>query len=281
MTRNLEKARRDRDEWAATLESRVDERTHEIREMQAELIRSEKLASLGELVAGIAHELNNPLTGITMYTSIISEDPRLDPDLKKDFSTIMRQAERCARIVRELLNFARDSTPYKTMNSVNDTLERTLALVENHALFHNVEIVKKYDPKVPEVLMDPGQLEQVFFNMLVNASQAMPEGGQVTLSTGVKSYSRGAGKGRSVFVRIQDTGHGIPPEAISSIFDPFFTTKGTKGTGLGLAVSFRIVENHGGSIEVETEVGKGTAFNIILPLGTAAEDSEPPVTLVP
>lgn len=269
MTQKLKKAREELQEWAATLEAKVEERTNRIKEMQSELIRSEKLASLGELVAGIAHEINNPLTGILMFASMLARDPRLDPALKGDLETIIRETQRCGNIVRELLNFSRESLPQKSLNSVNRVMETTLALVQHQAYFHDIEVVKDLDPRVPEVLMDPGQMQQVFINMLVNASQAMPKGGTLTIRSGARPEIE------SIFVQIRDTGGGIDPENLERIFDPFFTTKGHNGTGLGLAVSYGIVENHGGEIEVESRVGEGTCFTIRLPMGVPKPADQP------
>lgn len=260
MTRSLKKAREDRDKWAATLESRVEERTQQIQEMQSVIIRSEKLASLGELAAGIAHELNNPLTGIVLHASIIENDSELPPKLKEELHTITWEADRCARIVKNLLDFSRKSEPRKAMNSVNGTIDQALSLVEHLANFQNIEIVKEYAEDLPDLLLDPGQIEQVFVNMFVNASQAMEDEGRLTLWTGLDV------DGESVLIKVEDTGQGIPEEHLSRIFDPFFSTKGAKGTGLGLSVSYGIIEGHGGTIEVQSEVRKGTVFTITIPV---------------
>ncbi|GBE14036.1 MAG TPA: sensor histidine kinase [Proteobacteria bacterium] len=260
MTGKLKKAREERDEWAATLETRVEERTRKIKEMQSVLIRSEKLASLGELVAGIAHELNNPLTGIMIHAPFIAEDPRLDEGLKEDCQTIIHEAKRCSRIVRKLLDFARVSDPQKTMQSVNEAINRSIALIEHHADFNDIEIVKEYAPDLPNTLMDASQIEQVFINMMVNASQAMPAGGKLTIGTGLNAA------GDSIYIRIEDTGCGIPKENMEKLFDPFFSTKGNKGTGLGLSVSYGIIQSHGGEIEVDSKPDRGTVFIITLPV---------------
>jgi len=260
MTSSLKKAGEDREKWAATLETKVEERTQQIREMQSVIIRSEKLASLGELAAGIAHELNNPLTGIVLHASIIEDNPELPPHLKEDLHTITGEADRCARIVKNLLDFSRKTEPTKAMNNINDTIDRALSLVENLAPFQNIQIVKEYSDNLPDLLLDPGQIEQVFVNMFVNASQAMEDGDSLILSTGLEL------RGEAVHIRVQDTGQGISEKNIGRIFDPFFSTKGAKGTGLGLSVSYGIIEGHGGTIEVRSEVGKGTVFTITIPV---------------
>ena len=238
----------------------MEERTREIKEMQSVLVRSEKLASLGELVAGIAHELNNPLTGIMIHTSLISGDPRLDKTLVEDCETVLHEAKRCSKIVKELLDFARASEPQKTMYQVSKAIDRTIALIEYNTDFKETEIIKEYDPDLPAALMDASQIGQVLINMIVNANQAMPQGGKLIIKTGVneaKDY---------IYVRIEDAGCGIPEENLEKLFDPFFSTKGHKGTGLGLSVSYGIIQSHGGDIEVESTPGRGTVFTIYLPL---------------
>lgn len=259
MTHNLKQAQDELALWGSQLEAKVEQRTHEIKEMQSRLIRSEKIASLGELVAGIAHELNNPLTGVLMFASMIAGDSRLDPALKPDFETIIRETQRCAGIVRGLLDFARESMPQKSLGSVEKILDQTLSLVAHHSSFHDIEVVRDYE-QTPEILVDPNQIEQVFMNLFINASQAMESGGTLRIQT------RYLGDLSSIRIRISDTGCGIPEENLSKIFDPFFSTKGHKGTGLGLSVSYGIIENHGGQIEVESTLGEGTTFTITLPL---------------
>jgi len=260
MTGKLKKAKEEQDEWAATLEARVEERTRKIKDMQAVLIRTEKLASLGELVAGIAHELNNPLTGLMIHASLISHDPRLDDGLAEDCRVVIHEATRCSKIIKELLDFARVSEPQKVMQSVSKAIDQAIALIEHNVDFKDIEIIKEYDPDLPEILMDASQIEQVFVNMIINAGQAMPQGGKLVIRTGVSA------SGDHIYIRVEDTGCGIPEENIGKIFDPFFSTKGNKGTGLGLSVSYGIIQSHGGEIEVDSKLGTGTAFIITLPI---------------
>ena len=263
MTVNLQKAREELEEWTMTLESRVVERTRKIEKMQTELIRSEKLASLGQLVAGIAHEINNPLTGIMMYSSILASDHRFDPALRADLDIILQETHRCSNIVRELLNFARSEPPAKTPQSLERLMEGCLALVVNQTYFHDICIHRCYASPMPEIAIDAGQIQQVFLNLLVNASQAMPKGGELTIRTGIDNEEQTA------FIALTDTGCGIAAENIKKIFDPFFSTKGHEGTGLGLSVSYGIIESHGGEIKVESQVGEGTTFTIHLPIHAA------------
>ncbi len=272
MTRNLRQAQEQLQNLASSLEAKVEERTRQIQHMQGQLVRSEKLASLGELVAGIAHEINNPLTGIMVFASLTLENPRLHEGLRGDIETIFRETQRCAGIVQGLLEFSREATPEKTQESVNYILEKSLRLLENQAGFHDIRIRREFDGDLPKILVDANQLNQVFINIILNAAQAMVCGGELTLTSGLDPTGSG------VFVRVRDTGCGIPEENLKRIFDPFFTTKDQGGTGLGLSVSYGIIENHGGTIEVESVVGEGTTFTVLLPLkpsqnqpGSAAE----------
>lgn len=270
MALNLKNAQHELKDWAGTLEAKVQERTREIKHMQAELFQSEKLVALGEMSAGIAHEVNNPLTGILMYASMLYNDPRIEPDLKEDLAVILRETRRCGGIVRELLEFSRKSVPQKSMSSISQLMEKTLCLVENQALFFNIRVIRNYDRWQPDVFLDPNQIEQVFMNLIFNAAQAMPDGGTLTIETGVQET------GSSVWVKIRDTGCGIPPENLERIFNPFFTTKGVHGTGLGLSVSYGVVESHGGQIEVESKPGEGSTFTIMLPLSPQEQDAGAP-----
>jgi two-component system, NtrC family, sensor kinase len=274
MTLKLKQARVELEEWAKNLETKVETRTHEIRDIQAQLIRSEKLASLGELVAGIAHEINNPLTGILVFTSLVSKDPKLDPALKNDLETVVQQTQRCSRIVKGLLDFSRESVPQKKFTSLNSIMDMSLSLVERQVLFQNITIIKDYSNDIPDILLDPNQMEQIFINMILNAGQAMHDGGTLHVRTGMTTDDL------YEFVMISDTGCGIPEENLVKIFDPFFTTKANKGTGLGLSISYGIINNHGGTIEVNSVVGSGTSFTIKLPI-KSEEDLNRGVELYP
>jgi two-component system, NtrC family, sensor kinase len=260
MTLNLKRARSELEGWGKTLEQMVQERTQELTQIQAQLIRSEKLASLGEVVAGIAHEINNPLTGILVFSSLIHSNPKLDETLKNDIETVIRETKRCATIVKGLLEFARCSTPKKGLASVNEVSDTALSLIEHQILFQDITVVREYADDLPQLLLDPNQIEQVFINIFINAAQAMQ--GEGTLK--VRSWADHA-QG-CVFLTISDNGCGIPEANLAKVFDPFFSTKENKGTGLGLSVSYGILQEHGGSIEVQSEVGDGTTFTIKLPL---------------
>ncbi len=267
MTAKLKETRDEYQELTETLEAKVIERTEEIANVSDQLVRSEKLASLGQLVAGIAHEINNPLAGILMFSHLFAEDKRLDENQRQDALTIVHETNRCADIVKRLLDFSRTSIPDKRLKSLSDIMERTLALVEHHANVNDVEIIRHYGVNLPNIEVDPTQMEQVFINLLVNGCHAMPLGGRMTI------VMRTDSKRDRLITTIEDTGQGISEENLGRIFDPFFTTKnqdlgGVSGTGLGLSVSYGIVENHGGQIKVQSSVGYGTVFTVELPISS-------------
>lgn len=259
MTDNLAKASAELNVWASSLEHKVEERSQEIKRMETQLHHSEKLASLGNLVAGIAHEINNPLTGVLLYASIISEDSRLNPMLKADLERIIAETRRCAEIVKQLLEFSREAVAHKEAISITTLLDKVVGLLYRQPSFHNITITCNYAPNLPDVFVDPSQIQQVFVNLFINASHAMPDGGELTITTTLFNG------GSYVRIEIRDTGCGIGQENLNLIFDPFFTTK-AEGTGLGLSISYGIVKNNGGKIEVSSTVGVGSTFMIQLPV---------------
>ncbi|MBS3919194.1 MAG: PAS domain S-box protein [Deltaproteobacteria bacterium] len=232
-----------------------------LQETHLQLVSSEKMASLGKLAAGIAHEINNPLGGILIYSSLMLEDlPEEDPK-RGDLARIVQEAGRCKEIVKGLLEFARQTEPKREPTDINRAINDGLFFLVNQALFHNIRIVKELDPFLPFVRGNSGQLKQVFMNIIVNAAEAMHGNGTLTIRTSVSADRK------TVWIGFTDTGEGIPEENLSRIFDPFFTTKDVgKGTGLGLATSFGIIEEHGGKISVNSKVGEGATFAIELPV---------------
>ncbi len=259
MADNLAQAQSELQEWGKTLEQKVIVRTAEITEMQEQLLRSAKLASMGELVAGIAHEINNPLTGILMFASLSSKNPDIPEQVRDNLDLIVSETGRCAKIVRGLLEFARESIPEKKPDSINRIIELTLQLVSQQAIFQDIDVRYHGAENLPDLEVDADQIEQVFFNMFINAGQAMPTGGVLTIST------RLAEEGKVIQIVIEDTGTGISKENLDRIFDPFFSTKSQKGFGLGLSVSYGIIKNHGGRVDVKSREGEGTRFTIYLP----------------
>lgn len=238
----------------------------ELEKTQIQLLQAEKMSSLGKLSAGVAHQLNNPLGGITLYTKFLLEDYDLADDVKKDLNRILQEAQRCSATVKELLEFARQTSHMVKLHDLNGAMLRTMFLLENQALFQNIEIEKNFEENLPQVPVDIQQMNHVFMNIILNAAQAMDGKGKLTLTT------RLAPKGDKVVVEIADTGPGIPEDVMKHIFEPFFTTKEEgKGTGLGLSMVYGIIEDHGGKITAKSKVGSGTAMTIELPLKTANE----------
>ncbi len=263
MTENLVLANESLTQWGRTLEKRVEEGTRELREAQDALVQSEKLASLGKIAAGVAHEINNPLTSILINASLMLEREGFDEGSRESLTIVAEETSRCAQIVRGLLEFARQTPSQIVMTDVNDLLDRTIQVFEKQAAVRNISVVKCLDRTLPPTPLDKNKMRQVFSNMAINAFEAMPEGGTLTI------VSRFAGSNRQMEVLFTDTGVGIPKENLGRLFDPFFTTK-SFGTGLGLSVSYGIIEQSGGSIKVTSEVGRGSTFVITLPLGDEA-----------
>ena len=260
MIAELKRSRDAIEGWTQTLEQRVQERTQELQQVQDQLIHAGKMAAIGELAAGVAHEINNPLTGVLTFSSLMLKKVDENHPWKKDLENIVQQTTRCRNIVRGLLDFARQRKPDKKEWDIRTLIEQTLTLVEKQAPFQNIKINKEFRGMIPMLFVDGDQIQQVFMNILLNAADAMTEnGGTLTIRTELKDGI--------ATVSFTDTGCGIPKEHFSKLFDPFFTTKQTgKGTGLGLAISYGIIQSHSGDIEVESEVGRGSTFRISLPI---------------
>ncbi len=267
MTADLKAANEKLIEWGKTLEKKVEERTKELTEMQAHLIQSEKLASLGKLAAGIAHEINNPLGGVLIYSHLLLEDTDKNSPHYENLKKIVKETSRCKDIVKGLLEFARPKEPEMSLVNINEIVERSLSIMERQALFQNIKIKKSYVSNLPRIVADSAQLQQVFVNIIINAAEAMNGNGILTLSTSLN------GDGTFIEIKFSDTGHGIEEEDQKRLFEPFFTTKEVgKGTGLGLAISYSIIQKHQGTIKVKSEVGKGSTFNVRLPVMSEHKD---------
>jgi len=236
-----------------TRDEKLKETTNE------QLMRSEKLASLGRLAAGVAHEINNPLTGILTFSNLLLKKKSPDDPEREKLETIINETIRCRTIVKGLLDFARQTKPEKRFADLNEIIEYSLSLIERHASFHNIKIIREFAPSLPKMKVDTNQIQQVFMNIIINAQEAMPEGGTLIIKTS-------ATEDGFIEIKFIDTGCGIPEENMDKLFDPFFTTKHqTMGTGLGLAVSYGIAERHQGNLEIQSQLGKGTTVIIRLP----------------
>jgi len=238
--------------------------------LRQQLIQSEKLSALGELISGIAHELNNPLTGVMGYSQLLQLRKDLDERARENLLKINNLALRCQKIVQNLLSFARKQKPERTLSSVNDMLERTVELRNYELSVNNIEIVRELDRSLPQTIADAHQLQQVFLNVITNAEYAMLQAhgrGRLVIR------SRTDAQNNRIVVEISDDGPGIPEAHLSKIFDPFFTTKEVgKGTGLGLSLSYGIIKEHGGNIYALSRPGEGATFVIELPIITRFSD---------
>jgi len=280
MTEALRQSRHELRESARTLEQKVAERTRALRAAEAEAARGEKLASVGLLAAGIAHELNNPLTGVLTFSSLMRKKVPDGSEDAEDLDLVISETKRCAAIIRRLLDFAREKTPEKKYADLNALVEDTVRIVERPATLRDIEINLELDPAVPQVWVDADLVKQVVMNIVVNAQHAIEQKGSITVRTRRLAEPRSPKPGLPAVemaeISIIDTGCGISDKDLQRIFDPFFTTKGVgKGTGLGLSVSHGIVEAHGGAIEVESTPGEGSTFRVYLPVEPAQAPAGP------
>lgn len=230
----------------------------ELQKLNAQLIRTEKLAAMGTLAAGVAHEVNNPLASISSLIQMLQSRGDLSEDAREQLKLISTQIQRISQVTRDMMDFARVRPAAKRSVDVNSIIEKSLRLASFDNAFQKLELKTELYPEIPEVLADADQLEQVFLNLFLNARDAMPEGGEL--------YTRTIENQGEVNIEISDSGSGVDEQNLKHIFDPFFTTKPAgKGTGLGLAVCYGIVTAHGGRIEIERNNGKGTKFVVVLP----------------
>lgn len=235
------------------------EAEEKLEKARIQLIQSEKMVSIGRLAAGVAHEINNPLGGIIMYSHLVLEDLKADSNTALNLQKAITEAERCKRIVSELLDFSRQNEPIFESTDINAVIEESISMVSGQPIFQNVEILKTFDSHLPPIMGDKSQLQQVFINLAMNAAEAMKEGGRLVVET---SLATGF-----VLITFADTGCGISPENQEKIFEPFFTTKAAqKGTGLGLAVSHGIVASHKGELSMSSRLNAGTTFIVKLPI---------------
>jgi two-component system, NtrC family, sensor kinase len=269
-------------EFTQHLEQKVDDRTRQLDEAHQKLLATDRLASLGQLAASVAHEINNPLYSIlnlsTLMQRILKDDgipaDRL-PEFRKHLTHVISETTRVGRIVTDLLAFSRRSRSQKSYANLNEIIKTTVSLLDHKLNLMSVSLDLRLDPKLPEVLCDPSQMQQVVINLVMNAAEATHDSDvrRVTIS------SRYVKQKDSVAIDVKDTGEGMSPELIDKIFDPFFTTKDEgregkegKGLGLGLAVVFGIIQSHRGDIEVDSTPGRGTTFTVYLPLSNNSDE---------
>jgi len=270
MTDDLAEARHEIEDWSKRLEEKVIEKTGELQRAQRQVLHVEKMASLGKLAATVAHELNNPLSGILTYARLVRrslDGMELSPveieSMRHHLGVVERECSRCGDVVRNLLQFARRNGGELQDAALDDVLDRSLVLIRHHLEMHGVRLVRDVQVHDTRVLCDPGQIQQALVALFVNAVEAIAETGDGEGELRVRLVD---GPDDAVVIEVTDTGLGIPPELRSSIFEPFFSTKEDQsGVGLGLAVVYGIVQRHGGQIEVDSEPGCGATFRIQLP----------------
>lgn len=231
--------------------------------MEEQIAQADKLASIGQLSAGVAHEINNPLGIILGYTQLLLRDEESGSERFEDLKIIEKHAKGCQGIVADLLSFSRSSKPEKEVVNIHQVIDEVLTFIQHHSAMDGVEIAKDYDLSVPAIVLDQKKIKQVFINLIMNAWHAVGKTGSIKVGSEFDASAN------QVRVKVTDSGYGVENKILSRIFDPFFTTKPMgEGTGLGLSVSYGIVKNHGGDILVNSRQGKGATFTVILPLGS-------------
>jgi two-component system, NtrC family, sensor kinase len=262
----LQKAHRELLYMNQNLEAIVVERTEALARSEKQMAQADRLASIGQLSAGIAHEINNPLGIILGFTQLLKRGEDESSQRHGDLKTIEKHVRNCQSIVSDLLNFARSAPTRKKRVRIHDTINEVVNFIRHHSNKGDVIIDRHYDPEVPPLMVDEEKIRQVLINLVMNALHAVGKTGTITISTRLDASQR------QVAICVADTGYGIEQKNLTRIFDPFFTTKPTgEGTGLGLSVSYGIIKNHGGDILVESEPGQGARFTLLLPAANQGE----------
>ena len=265
MSNRLQVAQAEITAWAHTLEERVEEKTHELKQAHQRMLHVEKMATIGKMAAVVAHEINNPLSGILTYSKLVkrwidnnmSGSPKKE-EMKNSLDLVASESKRCGELVKNLLSFSRVSPMNLAWCDLNQVIDRCVRLVQHKMEMSGIQLNLDLASDLPMAHCDPAQIEQVVLAMVINAIDAMPQEGNLWISTHVSAAG--------IELVIRDDGIGIPAEHLPHIFEPFYTTKESGGSGLGLAISQNIVERHGGQIEVDSIVGQGTTFRIVLPV---------------
>jgi two-component system NtrC family sensor kinase len=268
MGENLKRAYNQLKQWSYRLAERVNEKTIELEEIHKSILQVEKMTSLGKMAASVAHELNNPLAGIVTYAKVLEKKVKSNvptgdrqDSIIKDLELIRSESLRCGNIVRNLLAFARGKSANFQETQLDDIINRSLDIMHHHMMLAKVEVEKEISLTNNKIFCDPDQLMQALIALLVNAVEAMPQGGQLRISA-----EDSENEPEQIIIKIQDSGVGISEEVVDKIFEPFFTTKkDQKGVGLGLPVVYGIIQRHRGKIWVKSKVNEGTTFFIQLP----------------
>jgi two-component system NtrC family sensor kinase len=277
MSTRLKKEHNENVAWTHTLEQRVEQKTRELKRAHEHALHTEKMASIGKMAAVLAHEINNPLSGILTYSKLLRKWIDRDDggasrhgDICDSLDLIAAESRRCGDLVKNLLTFSRTTPMNLQPTNLNQIVDRALRLTHHQMDLAGVHVELQIDPKLPVVLCDGAQIEQVLLALMVNSLDAMPQGGNLWITTKLDANAN------AVRVIVKDDGAGIPPDILPRMFEPFLTTKETgKGVGLGLAISRSILERHNGNIEVQSELGRGTTFTVTLPCEAEFEDRAP------
>lgn len=269
MVESLKNMRSELEDWGKTLEQKVNERTNELQNIQNKIMQTDRLASIGQLAAGVAHEINNPLGGILVLSSLTIENISENDPNRNNLEEIVKQTIRCRDIVKSLLEFSRQADAKLSKVNIISVLDYTISLLENQNVFNQIKLKKIYQKDIPRVEVDESQFQQVFMNIILNAIQAMNNVGMMEL---VVSYNDQL---QRIVISIEDNGSGISKDIIDKIFDPFFSTKQVgEGTGLGLSIAYGIVTRHNGKMYVSSEEGVGSVFTVELPVIKLTESDE-------
>lgn len=280
MSSQLKREHSENEAWTRSLEQRVEQKTRELKRAHEHALHTEKMASIGKMAAVLAHEINNPLSGILTYAKLLRKYVDKDgngkdraQEIRESLDLIASESRRCGDLVKNLLTFSRTTPMNLQPTNLNQVIEQALRLVQHQLELTGIHVEEQLETDLPLTECDGAQIEQVLLALLMNAIDAMPQGGNVWITT---SSSAEAGQLKIV---VRDDGSGIPPEILHRIFEPFLTTKETgRGVGLGLAISHSILERHNGTIEVQSEVGKGTTFTLTLPWDAEQIKAPAPIT---
>jgi two-component system NtrC family sensor kinase len=279
MSNRLQVAQAEITAWARTLEDRVEEKTRELKQAHQTMLHVEKMATIGKMAAVVAHEINNPLSGILTYSKLVKRwiEKNTTPSLKQEemrgsLDLVASESKRCGELVKNLLSFSRVSPMNLAWCDLNQVIDRCVRLVQHKLDLGGIQVNLDLLTDLPAARCDPAQVEQVVLAMVMNAIDAMPQGGNLWIGTRVS--------GGALALVIRDDGIGIPEEHLAHIFEPFYTTKESGGSGLGLAISQNIVERHGGHIELKSVAGEGTTFKIVLPIDSQRPAVREDATLV-
>jgi two-component system, NtrC family, sensor kinase len=286
MSRELQSERSANLAWTRTLEQRVEQKTGELKRAHEHALHTEKMASIGKMAAVLAHEINNPLSGILTYAKLLrkwidrqdadatasgheASDATRRKEIRDSLDLIASESRRCGDLVKNLLAFSRTAPINLQPANLNQVIDRSLRLVQHQLDLAGIQVQQQLDPDLPLVSCDAAQIEQVILALVMNAMDAMPQGGNLWLTTRLDAEQN------CVRIVVRDDGSGIPPEILSRLFEPFLTTKETgRGVGLGLAISHSILERHSGTIEVQSEVGRGTTFTVTLPWDASVAETQ-------